>query len=103
MGVAREPSLALLELGSVQVGVGHHLDHPAHQVVAQGGDPRGVVGLLLHGHLDGGGETRDRRGVDRPGPDVALLAAAVHQRHQVELTAHDERADAERAPPPCAR
>ena len=38
-----------------------------------------------------------RRGVDGAAADVALLAAAVHQRGDDHLPAHDEGADAERA------
>ena len=43
-------------------------------------DPRGVLGLLLDRELDGGREAGDRRRVDGAAADVALLAAAVHQR-----------------------
>ena len=65
---------------AVQVRVGHDLDDPADEVVAQRGDPGGVLGLLLDRELDGGGEAGDRRGVEGAAADVALLAAAVHQR-----------------------
>ena len=82
---------------AVQVGVGHDLDDPAHQVVAQRADPGGVLGLVLDGELDGGGEARDRRRVDGAAADVALLSPAVRQRGHVDLAAYDERADAVRA------
>ena len=81
VGVAGQPvGRPGLQLGAVQVGVGHHLDHPADQVVAQRGDPGGVLGLVLDRELDRGREAGDRRGVDGAAADVALLAAAVHQR-----------------------
>ena len=57
----------------------------------------GVLGLVLDGQLDRGGEAGDRRGVDGAAADVALLAAAVHQRGHLDLAAYDERADAVRA------
>ena len=82
---------------AVVLGVGHDLLHPADQVVAELGHPGGVVGLVLHGQLDRGREAGDGRGVDGAGADVALLAAAVHQRGHLDLAAYDERADAVRA------
>ena len=54
--------------------------HAGDQVVAQRADPGGVLGLVLDGELDGGGEAGDGRRVDGAAADVALLAAAVHQR-----------------------
>ena len=42
--------------------------------------PGGVLGLVLDRQLDRGREPGDRRGVDGAAADVALLAAAVHQR-----------------------
>jgi hypothetical protein len=51
----------------------------------------------LTASLDRGGEAGDRRGVDRAAADVALLAAAVQQRGELELAAYDEGADAEGA------
>ena len=81
MGVAGQPVHAeRVDGGAVQVRVGHHLDDPADQVVAQRADPGGVLGLLLDRELDRGREAGDRGGVDGAAADVALLAAAVHER-----------------------
>src|SRR3954469_10827895 len=79
---------------AVHDGVRHDLADPGHQVVAQPGQPRGVVGLLLDRELDGGREAGDRRGVEGAAADVPLLAAAVHQRGHLHLAAYDESADA---------
>ncbi len=83
-----------IELGTVEVGLGHGLDDPADQVVAQRRHPGGVLGLLLHRELDRGGQARDRRGVQGAAADVALLAAAVHEGAHLDLAAHDQGADA---------
>ena len=78
VGVAGQPAGAGGR--AVQVGIRHDLGHPAHEVVAQRGDAGGVLVLVLDRRLDGGGEAGDRGDVEGAAADVALLAAAVHQR-----------------------
>ncbi len=54
--------------------------------------------LPLAGHLGGGGEPDDGRGVEGAGADVALLPAAVQHRHQVDwLRPSTSSADPERS------
>ena len=95
MGIAREPVHAeRVEGSTVEVRVGHHLDDPADQVVAERPDPGGVLDLVLDRQLDRRGEAGDRRRVDGPAADVALLAATVDQRRDDDLTTDDEGARA---------
>ena len=96
VGVAGQPPLPRRR--AVQVGVGDDLDDPANQVVAQPGEPLGVLRLRLDGRLDGRGERRDARGVERAAADVALLAAAVPERGHGDLASDDQRSHAVRSP-----
>ena len=88
---------------AVQVRVGHGLDDPAHEVVAQRRDPGRVLGLVLDRQLDRGREAGDRRGVDRAAADVALLAAAVHERGHLDLAAAPGARRRRRGRRPCGR
>src|SRR5688500_186082 len=91
-GVPGQPLGA--DRGAVEVGVGDDLGDPADQVVAERRHPGGVLVLHLDGVLDRGRETGDRRDVEGAAADVTLLAAAVHQRTDRQLTAYEEGAHA---------
>src|SRR6478752_5003677 len=65
--------------------------------VTQTRQPGRLLGQLADRLLDGDGEPADRRDVEGPAADLALLAAAVGQGHQLVLPLDDERADADRA------
>lgn len=94
MGVARQPARRIgvaVERGAVDL-----VEHPSHQVVAKPGHVCRALGLLGSGPLDGQREAGDRGRVDRAGADVALLPSAVQHRHQVDLGANDQCADAHR-------
>ena len=61
--------------------VRHLGQHAVDQPVAQPAQPRRELGATGDGHFERGGETDGSRHVQRAGTDVALLAAAVQQRH----------------------
>jgi len=103
VGVARQPVLCRALRVAVDRRVGDLLPHPPDQVVAQGAQPLEALGLVLDRELDGGGEADDGRGVDRARPDVALLSAAVHLRHQRELPGVRRARRHRRGRRPCAR
>ena len=93
------------EVGTVQpvaelAAVAHEYGIPFHtdavQAAAQRGQPRGLLRPVLG---TGGGRHRegpDRGGIQGPGPDVALLAAAVQHRHRSRAAGQDQRPDADR-------
>ncbi len=67
------------------------------QVVAQGGQPLGLVGPVLGSDLHRRRERPDRRHVEGAGADIALLAAAMQHRHRLRAPGQQQRADADRA------
>ena len=96
MGVARQSPIEVAARIAVQLGIRDDAEQPLHQVVAQRAQVVGTFWL----HLDSDGRSRskagDTRGVDRAGPHVALLAAAVQERDGSEFARQQQRADSER-------
>src|SRR6266702_1615992 len=95
MGVARQPGRPGRR--AVQHCVGHRGADSCDQVVPERGQPLRLVVAAHPRYLHGGGEGPDRRGVERAGPYIALLPAAVQDRHRIRAPVQQQRACADRA------
>ena len=82
---------------AVQHGVRDGGPDLADEVVAQAADRGRPLRRLLHRQLDGGGQADDRGRVERARAHVALLEAAVQQRHDRHFPAEQQHARAVRA------
>ena len=92
MRIARKTGVGTTDR-AIDDRTGGNLENPGDQLITKGGDARRARHDITQDVLGGGCEPDERRDIERPGADLALLATAVGQRGEFEPPTRHQRAD----------